>query len=164
MAYFRTCKNCKFEKAQCDHREFMRGAIKGLGITSIKFNCAMRARMFEDGQRVLLKWRCYDFDEYDEVERVVHFRATVVGESASRLRVILRVDPGASVNDESTESEGTFKNENLIIKARHEDITPIDEPLRKFCKFCLEFDGEGRCQYVPGYRPDDCWRREGDHS
>ena len=160
MTYFRTCKNCKFEKWHCDHRDFMRGAIKGLGITSVKFNCAMRTRIFEDGQRVMLEWRCFDCNGYEEVEWLAHFRATVVGETANRLRVILRVDPGASANDEYTKAEDVFKNDDLIIKARHECITPIDEPARKFCKFCLEFEAENRCQAQPSYyTPRDCWRR-----
>lgn len=161
MTYYRTCKNCRFEKSGCQKREEMRTAIKGLGITSIKFRCPDRRAIFDEGQRVKLTWRVFaSGDDYDE-ETIHEFLATVMFEVAGGLRYIVRVDPGVSL-DGDCDVSAAFKNKNLIIKARPDSMTAIDEPVRDFCRACFAYPDESRCHGWgrPGtwdaYWPQEC--------
>lgn len=152
MAYFSTCFNCAEDKDACSKRAEIRDGIRGLGITSVKFNCPDRKSRFQTGERVEFKWTAYC--EQDAVygldgSHVVHFVGTVMHEKKGNKRFAIRVDPDQEC-DEFTASE-VLKGE--FISVRPDDMKLIDEPARSICSLCAAYDKEdanGRCFYEAG--------------
>ena len=174
MSYFYPCKNCALEKSDCAKRTSMRSALKGLGITSVKFKCPERRQLFRAGQRVEFAWNVYSEGEThcgDEV-CTTQFNATVIDETRNGLRYTVRVDPDNEYYD--FDPKDVFKNQSLIINVKPCDMTAIDEPDRTFCPSCLAYDADEaktRCQGFKGepfmgfddtYHPEGCLLGKGE--
>lgn len=73
----RTCFGCSLQEAQCDHRDAMKLALQGLGVTSIKWRCRNRVPQFIVGSRV---WAVTDVSltDYFDDRLVDDFPGTVV--------------------------------------------------------------------------------------
>ena len=168
MSYFYPCKNCTLEKSDCAKRTSMRSALKGLGITSVKFNCKERQMLFHIGQRVEFTWRVYGDGELQMGDDpcITQFNATVIQETRTGLRYTVRVDPESEYYD--FDPKTVFRNENLVINVKPCDMRAIDEPDRTFCPSCLAYDADEaktRCQGFNGepfmgfddtYHPEGC--------
>jgi hypothetical protein len=162
MAYYKPCKNCAIEKASCLRRAEVRDCISGLSVTVINFRCDLRKPLFHAGQRVSViwtSWECSEFGEDHGVGLVYH--GTVIEECGPRF--IVRIDDGPSTCRNEVEARDTFKNENLIIKAKPSDMTSLDEPGRALCPLCAAYAGEtSRCmgwgdpQSIDSFWPIGC--------
>jgi hypothetical protein len=145
MTYFRPCKNCVRATAACDRRDQVRGAIKGVSITSVAFRCDQRVPIFAVGQRVLVHWIVPDpeGDYRDATEE--RWPATVVAERGTKFQIIVDDVP----SDYETPARGWIKNESLHAKVTATKLEPLDEPTRKVCGVCEECD-LSRCPYADG--------------
>lgn len=179
MTYYHSCKGCSFSPVECDEREKIRSAIKGLHITSLKFKCANRLPFFLPGDRVSLKWRIFeegDYDSYGEAavdETTAYFYATVLSEF-SGTRYIVRIDSGPCYSIEGNwdrvDAESVFtRASKLIVKAKTRDMSHTDQPRIAVCQICGALQGEKtRChgQGKPGswdaYWPTECILPVGD--
>ena len=164
MAYFYPCKNCAFEKVACEKRDAMRASLKGLGVTSVKFKCALRRPLFEPGQRVCFEWTLYhggDDIYHDVTSEKLVFRGTVAGEAKRGLRVTVRVDQHHDSYD--YDPKEIFQNGGDAVNVKPSDLSKLAEPARAMCPSCLKYEGEtGRCQAHFGrgwdrYVPDGCF-------
>jgi hypothetical protein len=89
---YTTCTNCAADKHACDRRASVRAAIKGFGITSVKFQCSTRIARFQPGQRVEVCWPVYD--DCDGMPNLESWKATVIAETGSRF--VIKVDDADS--------------------------------------------------------------------
>jgi hypothetical protein len=94
------CRTCPF-KANCDLRDRKRAAVKGLGLTSIKFRCERLRKAFVPGMKVLarldyvatgLRVSC-ESQEYETVSRVVE--AYVMKFTFGKVRIFVPYDETA---------------------------------------------------------------------
>lgn len=173
MAYYHPCKNCAADKEFCGRRISMRKAIAGLSITSVKFKCQDRVQKFRNGQRVNFKWTAYDNeqisqDEFDTSETQLSFSGTIIRETKSRLRFVIRVDEDQENN--GYKPRDVLKSKNLVISIRHDDIMASGEADRSFCTSCLSYDKDeaaSRCHgwcngYWDTYHPNGCLLSKGE--
>jgi hypothetical protein len=134
MAYFRTCFNCAIFEG-CERRKAMIAAIRGLGITSVKFTCPDRTAKFTRGQRVEFDWRYWN--EHEEFHCT--FTGTIMREMPGGKRFSIRVDQGGECYD--LEPAAVLKNGEFT-SARPDDIRALDEPPRSLCSLCQAFEGD----------------------
>jgi len=127
----------------------MAAGIRGLGVTSIKFNCPDRKPKFAPGQRVSVSWPVHDGGAYDEDPwNLETWPATVSGESGKKF--VIRVDDVDS--DFDTPARSYIKNDTLYCKVSAAKLVPLDEPAQNICKRCGEIGGLGLkgCQDLNG--------------
>lgn len=129
MTSYSTCINCAADKTNCPRRRAVQEAIKGAGITSLKFRCSERKPMFRPGQRVSVTWAVGGDNEYALDET---WPATVIKESGTRF--LLSVDDVES--DEGTPAKEFINNERLFVKVSPSRLTLLNEPERAICRFC----------------------------
>lgn len=149
MTSYITCINCAADKNGCARRAAVRTAIKGAGVTSVKFRCADRQSMFRPGQRVGITWTVGgDGYELDET-----WPATVIAETGTRF--LVHIDDVES--DEGTPARDFINNERLFVKVSPSRLRPLDEPDRTVCKWCQRAPVPG--QKCPEALPDvaDIW-------
>lgn len=139
MAYFASCLNCATDKATCERRQAMNKAIKGLGITSAKFNCPDRQSKFRPGQRVEFDWRYYEpVDDYGVADQcIVTFVGTIMREKPNNRRFSIRVDQHGEHYDFAPSE--VLKNPEFT-SVRPDDIRPLGEPDRPICPNCAAYD------------------------
>ncbi len=160
MTYLRPCFNCATPRKECENARRIIVGLRGLGVTSVKFNCPDRKPKFEPGQRVSVKWTVfppeYEFgDDYaDET-----WPATVSCESGNKF--VIRVDDVPS--DFGTPAREYVKSHTLYCKVSASKLTPLDEPPEDICTRCGEigglgfagcFDLNGEGGFLMGPRPD----------
>ncbi|WP_298164997.1 hypothetical protein [Novosphingobium sp.] len=129
MTSYSTCINCAADKATCERREQVRAAIKGSGITSVKFKCDKRQSMFHVGQRVAITWEVSTEADYSLDET---WPGTVVRENGTRF--VVAVDDVPS--DEGTPARDYIRNDRLFVKVSPQRLRALDEPDRPICNFC----------------------------
>lgn len=159
MTHYATCVNCAIDKATCQRRASLRGALKGSSVYSLKFKCAERTPMFAAGQRIEFDWSLWEADEYDSSELPMVFHGTVIRERGTKF--VIQVDAGKDASGEGIEASEVFKkNDQLLIKVRPANMRPIDEPPRKICETCYSVEGgEDRCyQNGTSWMPKGCIR------
>lgn len=139
MVYLAPCFNCAADKATCERRATMREAIKGLGITSAKFNCPDRQAKFRRGQRVSFYWRYWEqTDNYGSSEEFyVTFRGTIMREMPGNRRFSIRVDQ--QHEDYDLKPSDVLKNAEFT-SVRPDDIRALGEPDRPMCRLCSAYD------------------------
>src|SRR5437870_13560852 len=110
MGFYRPCHNCKLERLPCARRDGIAAAIKGLGLTAVKFRCNERQPLFAVGQRVSVSWLIPDPDGYfgDEAD-LESWPATVVAERRPKFQVLVDDVPGSL----DTPARDYIKNETL---------------------------------------------------
>jgi hypothetical protein len=145
----------------------VRQSIAGLGVTTINFKCSDRIPLFKQGQRVSLLWTDWlesDHPEYDNDSIRVRFLATVLSEKGTKF--IVRVDDMDDL-EEGIPARNVFKNDDLVVKARPEDMAWTDEPDRTICLACCGYLGEtNRCYADDGsggtlpYWPAECINKD----
>ena len=151
--YWHPCRNCAVEAKTCSIRNDMAKTISGLRVTSIKFNCEGRKKMFRTGQRAQLSWSVAG--EYKPIEDVeiyekYKFNCTVLAESKNRPRFLVRVDAEGHGHDLSPKD--VFRNENLVLYVKPKDLEDLQEPDREFCEACFAYDGKEAENMCVGWR------------
>lgn len=148
MTYYTTCLNCAVDKSACAKRKAVSNAIKGTGITSVKFRCTERVSKFRHGQRVAFDWRYYADDGSGEGYET-EFVGTIMHEKAGNKRFAVRVDQDGEHYD--CKPSDILKNAEFI-SVRPADLRPLDEPDRVICPLCARYeDGDGERERCWGY-------------
>jgi len=144
MTHYANCFNCAVDKTTCRRRATIHDAIKGVGITSVKFTCDYRQPMFAAGQRVHFDWNIFDSEIGDSGETVT-FAGTVLAEKGSRF--VIQVDAGTDIDGNYPVDDTFTKNDVRIVKARPANMRASDEPSRIVCAVCYAVEGvaEDRC-------------------
>ena len=160
---YKPCRNCAVEKSDCPRRKMVRQSIAGLGVTTINFKCPDRKPLFKQGQRVSLSWTLWvepDDPNYGSTPYNLQYHATVLAEH--RTKFIVRVDDMPDLKRREPAAE-VFRDGHLVIKARANDLSPLDEPDRAICIVCAGYETETeRCHSdVTGhpfdhYLPAEC--------
>ena len=146
MTSYTTCINCAADKKGCVRRKAIQSAIRGTGITSVKFRCTDRVAIFLPGQRVSITWTVGN-DPYEVDET---WPGTIIAENGSKF--IVSVDDVDS--DEGTPARDYIRNEQLFVKVSPSRIRRIDEPDRSICDWCQKAPGpDDACQE----RSTDTW-------
>lgn len=171
MAYFYTCRGCKFDDGNCQKKAGVRATIKGLGITSLKMRCGEREGHFQLGQRVSFPWRVFgEMDQYGDPDETQATFLGTIGWEASPTKYVVRVDSGKCVRMADAEwdkvtAESTFTSPNLIIKVKTSDLSLTDDPPKDMCLSCLRYDDEDGCHgygmlgHWDSYWPTECPRK-----
>lgn len=164
MSYFGTCFNCDADKETCSRRQHIREGIKGLGITSLKFNCPERLPKFHTGQRVKFSWRYYEqISQYDHEEFTVEFYGTIMREMPGNRRFSIRVDQ--EHEDYDCSPRELLKNPEFT-SVRPAEIEPLGEPDRAMCSLCRAYRGdpsdiERLCYSSGSCAPVGCLKADG---
>lgn len=128
MTSFPTCQGCKFRKGACAHKNALRERIKGLRVTTIKWNCAAKIAEFESGDSV---WAFTLGDtSYPDSERD-NFPATVVRMVGSN--VLVYIPAGALGRDIEEKFVPMRKG---FCKIPLNRITARDAPREQICEVC----------------------------
>lgn len=133
---YRTCIGCVKAKEPCAHRDFLRQKLAGMGITSVKFACALRKAPYEAGDAVWVELYVSDPDEEQGYSAL--FPATVIRVDGPK--VVARVD--ANAKSECGYYDFEPKNENGFVKRPLKWFKPRDGERRVVCPTCSALDGE----------------------
>lgn len=154
MPYYHKCKNCAVDTSTCPRRQSIKSAIKGLGLTSIKFQCPERKPLFRVGQRVEFDWTFYDGDHRDlwgesEGDNLV-FAGTVASENEGRGTFVVVVDQSPVQSnidypDGQYTPDEVFKNGGFAVRVKPASMRAIDQPDRIICADCLASGVGDRC-------------------
>lgn len=140
MTVYHPCKNCKLEKLACTRRDGVKLAIKGLGVSTIKFRCPERQPIYSPGDRVSVLWRWYD-ENVDGFTTgrffSIQFKGTVSQEKYPKFIVRYDDADGVTNHGEELPAKSHFRNEALYATTRPVDMTLIAEPKREICRDCL---------------------------
>lgn len=156
MTAYRTCHNCRVDRATCPRLSAIKTQVAGLNLTSVKFKCADRVPLYAPGDRVMVTWTVSLGDYPDEANDEM-WPATVVGEKGSQF--IICVDDVDS--DEGTPAKSYVHNDTLYAKAsanRLAVMTGGDNAPRSVCGLCGEIKENGlKACYVTGtYKNPKC--------
>ena len=149
MTHYATCFNCANDRYTCARHLAIREALRGNGVSSVKFKCPERRAFFSSGQRVAFDWKSFELDEYDTSVLNLTFAGTVIREKGTKF--VVQVDRSKDISGEEIEASDVFKkNDALLIKVRPADMRPLNEPAKAVCLTCYQVEGqEDRC-----YRSD----------
>jgi len=155
MAVYRTCFGCTTDTSTCPKRAAMQSAIKGLGVTSIKFECQDRTPYFHIGQRVFAFLGMGEDRDEDDFPVFATFRGTVV-EDTKRGKFVVNLDHGPSECAEYTCPDSL--QGNGFAKLTHSKIKPCGEPDRQVCGVCHKTKDQEQvtCHQSWGYKPHGC--------
>ena len=162
MPYYHKCRNCAVDTSTCQRRQAIRSAIKGLGLTSIKFQCLDRKPLFRVGQRIEFDWAHYDESARDYYGEVVpddlKFRGTVASENEDKGTFVVQVDQdpvqsNIEFPDLTYTPNQVFKNGGFAVRVKPASMRAIDEPDREICPDCLAYDVGERCFMSEYCRP-----------
>lgn len=132
---YRTCVGCIKAKEQCNHRDYLRQKLAGLGLTSIKFACHERKAPFEPGDPVWVE--LYVSYPEEREQYTDSFPATIIRIVGSQ--AVARVALDAKSENEDYEFEA--KNENGFVKRPLKWFRPRDGDRRIVCPTCSALDG-----------------------
>jgi hypothetical protein len=128
-----TCRNCGVDRNSCQRRAQIRAAVKGLGLTAIKFRCGDRRPMYRPGQRVEVTWKyCPEDWSYEEGMSLETWPATVVQETKKGFLIV--VDDVLSGND--LPAREYIKSDSLYCNVASGKLSPLDQPDRRTCEYC----------------------------
>ena len=164
MPYYHKCRNCAVDTSTCPRRQAIRSAIKGLGLTSIKFQCQDREPLFRVGQRIEFDWTHYDESARDYCGEVepdeLKFKGTVASENEERGTFVVQVDQDPVPSNIEFPNltytpDQVFKNGGFAVRIRPVSMRAIDEPDRAICPDCLAYDVGSRCFMGEYCRPSN---------
>lgn len=132
---YRTCIGCVKAAGPCDHRDFLRQKLSGMGITSIKFTCRQREEPYAPGDPVWVELIVSDPD-FDE-SYTADFPATIIRMAGSTAVARVDLDAKSRFGDFNFEA----KNENGFVKRPLKYFRPRDGERRTVCTTCSALDG-----------------------
>lgn len=138
MAYYRTCLGCQLDGIHCDLRTQMARKIKGIGLTSIKWNCNEWKPKFKPGEsvfiRTLSEHNCHD---YDGNPPFAEFPGWVVRHTRGR-RYIAFILPNVLSNSERGESVKFVAKNRGFLKIHVRWMRSREGDAVLVCPRCLE--------------------------
>ena len=146
MTQYISCRGCLVDRHKCENRKAIREAVKGLGLTSIRFACKSRISRFRAGQRVLVMWK-FDGGLFDGGLEEVQFKATVLKEpKPGRFHILVDEGRCHSCYDEP---DDYIAPDCLIgngyATATYSRLTALDEPDAVICGACGGPKGSSDC-------------------
>lgn len=132
---YRTCIGCVKQKTNCDHRDYLRQKLAGMGITSVKFACHARKAPYEPGDPVFVELYVSDPDEDQRYSAI--FPATIIRVEGSK--AVARVDLDAK--SECGYYDFEPKNDNGFVKRPLKWFRPREGVRRIVCPICSALDG-----------------------
>lgn len=160
MAAYPTCNGCAIDKASCARRNSLRSAVKGLGLTSVRFKCADRVSLYQPGERVSVTWPVLFDDEWTNET----WPATVIQDAADG-KFVIRVDNVDS--DYETPASEYMKNASRFAKVSKAKLAKLDEPARNICASCGAYTAEeiaAECYSVAHWNePTGCLKFAAEH-
>lgn len=142
MTTYRTCVGCIDEKHDCASRDRLRKHLKGLGVTSIKWKCAMRVDRVNVGDPVWALTVASTTDNDGEPYRD-HFPAMAIRHCGSKMLVF--IEPGSLGRNEECKFDATHSGFCKIPLSR---ISARDGEREDICKSCQWPASKG---HAPGY-------------
>lgn len=102
MTFYRTCTGCISAGQPCSAKDALRKTLKGLGVTSVKWNCADRVARFQVGNLV---WADTVADRNEVDDDGYPFRAEFPGVvvDAAGTKPLVFIDPGVKSNSHEYE-------------------------------------------------------------
>lgn len=147
-----TCNGCTYDGA-CERQADKRAALRGFGITTVKFICKDRRDVFSPGQPVVFTTYITDDDgEYHSPVMEVSYRGHCIKQIGTK--VIGFIKPGA---EEVCGEEIPFEAKNGgFVKMPMRRVKPDDtRPYAdlSYCDQCGAYAGLGQCFKDPHYTP-----------
>jgi hypothetical protein len=143
---YRTCIGCTKAKEPCNHRDFLRQKLAGMGLTSIKFVCHERKAPYEPGDPVFVEVYVNDSD-YDQPYTAA-FPATIIrcvgSQAVARVAIDAKSDCGAY--------DFEPKNENGFVKRPLKWFKPREGERRVVCPICSALDGNHEYGWTCHYK------------
>lgn len=141
--YYHQCRGCTVDHNKCGIRAELRAAIKGLNVTSIKFNCKERKPKFLTGNRVLVTLPFYEvYGPQGETDtHLIDFKGTVICERKTRGNYKVKIDDGPDADDGNYTSPEDLKSNTGYVAVKGEHVSPLNEFDRTVCKECEAVDG-----------------------
>lgn len=130
---YRTCIGCVKAKEPCNHRDFLRQKLAGIGITSIKFSCAIRTPLFEPGDQVSVWLLNYEEGDGYREPATEACEATVI--KCVGTKVLAYVHP-------NEDTDYVLKNESRFVKVSAQHVSKREGERRIVCPICSSLDGE----------------------
>jgi site-specific DNA-methyltransferase (adenine-specific) len=134
MTTYRTCRGCILSGKPCETRQELAGRLKGLGITSVKWNCKVREARIKTGDPVWVETVAAT-DEFDDEGMPYRgeFPAYAIEDNGSKFTVF--IDEGA---EERHDEDLKFKpgNNRGFCNIPISRITARDADRQEICKSC----------------------------
>ncbi|WP_428029766.1 hypothetical protein [Ancylobacter sp.] len=148
-----TCNGCAYDGA-CERQKDKRAALRGLGITTVKFICKERRDAFAPGQPVIFTTYVVDEDEaYRGGSMAVRYAGYAVQQKGAKLVGFIKPEE-PDLDEEGfpfdTKGRGFVK---MPIKRVAAD--PSREPIAlSMCSWCGDYPALGLCGKDPSWTPD----------
>lgn len=153
-----TCNGCAYDRA-CERQNEKRAALKGLGITTVKFICRDRADVFQPGAPVI--FTTFVANEWDEGRGCIEVSYPGYCIQQYGLKVFGYITPG--INDVGGEDIPFEPQKNGFVKMPLSRVKPDDTRVSadlSYCGWCGAYAGLGQCFKDPHYTPADACAAE----
>lgn len=154
MAYLHTCVGCLFQGAACTARDVLKIRIKGLGITSIRHRCPVRAPRYSAGHAVMI----HTYDSKDDPDSVVMqwWPGWFISQKGTKAICFIRPKTEVGGYEFSPQhSNGFVKVPLSRVKIGAHDRVELD-----ICRFCNGYPALDSCWGCdPKYAGADCLKR-----
>lgn len=162
MTHFSACTGCAVDTTQCASLRTIKGAIRGLGITTVRHRCGVRVPRYEPGCAVWIK--TFDSRESGDEDgpRVSWFPGVFISQKGSR--AIAFIKPGAL--DELSDEDYPFQPENRgfvkvpLSRVKDRDGVPVSVVPCLTCGDVPALSGCGHPQRYPGDVLHGCLQKE----
>ena len=148
-----TCNGCVGDGA-CEIQKAKRAALRGLGITTVKFICKERRDLFAPGQPVI--FTTYVVDEDDEYRRgsmAVRYAGYAIQQNGAKLVGFIK--PGAPDADEAGYPFDTKGRGFVKMPIKRVAADPSRQPIAlSMCSWCGDYPELGLCGKDPSWTPD----------
>lgn len=148
-----TCNGCAHDGA-CERQKDKRAALRGLGITTVKFICKERRDLFAPGQPVV--FTTYVVDEDDEYRRgamAVRYAGYAVQQKGAK--VVGFIKPNAPDLDEAGYPFDTTGRGFVKMPIKRVAADSSREPIAlSMCSWCGNYPELGLCGKDPSWTPD----------
>jgi hypothetical protein len=153
-----TCNGCAYDGA-CDRQKEKRAALRGLGISSVKFICRDRASVFSPGQPVI--FTTFVSNEWDGDHETIEVSYPGYCIEQRGTKVFGFITPG--VNDASGEGIPFDPKNHGFVKISMRRVKP-DETRNAVdlsaCSWCGAYPSLGQCFKDPHHTPAGACAKE----
>ena len=145
MTFYHACTGCELQGMPCDMRENLRSKLAGIGVTSIKWKCALRTPRFKVGQPVWANvYVATEGSEEDGRYVKADFPGTVCRLVGSKALVFIKPEARSDCDDYEFQPKG-----NGFCKIPLSRLKPRDGEAETICPSCEQPASLG---HIDGYR------------
>lgn len=136
----RTCHGCAKEKVPCIDREAFKDALRGLGVTSVKWKCKSRVSAYEPGDPVWARTQAF-YAGHGEDGCVDDFPATVIRVMGTK--AVVFIAPGSLGAGGEYQFEA---NNNGFCKIPLSRLKKRDGMRESVCRYCQMPESQGHAE------------------